>query len=185
MRPLGARSLSHQRALNAAGSAHTSLNAVLLITAASIALFSAGAAQAAQGVTTNDLNVRKGQGTNYGVLAVIPGGSQVNVTGCSDGCHVQEYRGLASANFIDATRGAYAGYVPGNRLRYPQPERFFGPPAADYAFGPDWSTSYYVPGNRLRFARLKDGVDRVYEPAACTLLPVHHWTSDCRRRYAS
>ena len=124
----------------------------MMISAAGIVLLSVGAASAAPGVTTSDLNVRKGQGTNYGVIAVIPGGSQVNVTGCGDGwCYVHEYRGFASANYIDAASQAYAGYVPGNRLSYPQRERFFGPPAADYAYGRNWGTSYYVPGNRLRY----------------------------------
>ena len=87
----------------------------MMISAAGIVLLSVGAASAAPGVTTSDLNVRKGQGTNYGVIAVIPGGSQVNVTGCGDGwCYVHEYRGFASANYIDAASQAYAGYVPGN-----------------------------------------------------------------------
>lgn len=141
----------------------------LLITTAGIVLLYAGAAQAAQGMTITDLNVRKGQGTNYGVLATIPGGSQVNVTGCGDGwCYVHEYGGFASANYIDATRGAYAGYVPGNRLRYRQPERFFGPPAADYAFGLN-GTSYYVPGNRPRYRQ----PERFFGPP-----PADYWGRD-------
>lgn len=123
-----------------------------MVGAASALLFATSLAHAAPGVVTGDLNVRAGEGTNHRVLAVIPKGTPVEVEGCQDGwCFVHEYQGYASARYISSARDAFASYQPGNRLRYSQPERFYGPSAADYAFGRNYGRSYYVPGNRLDY----------------------------------
>lgn len=124
-------------------------NSSAMLAAASVLLLSGSVASAATAVVTSDLNVRRGQGTNHGVIGVIPGGSQVNATGCGDGwCYVREYGGFASAKYIDTASGAYAASVPGNRVQRRKSPRFYGPP--NWRHG-GLGTSHYVPGNRLDY----------------------------------
>jgi uncharacterized protein YraI len=85
-----------------------------LACAAGFLLLSTSLAAAAPARVTSDLNVRSGEGTGYPVVAVMPAGSVVDVSGCGDGwCFVHDYDGFASASYLDvgatyaAPRAAY------------------------------------------------------------------------------
>ena len=58
------------------------------MTAAAVALvaLSAHGAQATPALATNNVNLRQGPGTNYPLIATIPGGSTVEISGCSGQC---------------------------------------------------------------------------------------------------
>jgi len=125
--------------------------------AACVALLLAAAADAAAAepaLAIANLNLRQGPGLNFGVLVTIPGGSTVDVAGCSgDWCNIRW--------------GGRIGYVVGRNLDMggppplpgagrgpgpvvvgpPPPEVYLGPPAVvveppDYYDGP----GYYGPG---------------------------------------
>lgn len=73
---------------------------VLPIAAGVIAL---SALPAAAAVVTNDLNLRQGPGTNYGVITSMPAGESVDVGGCTGNwCEVnwRGYAGYASASYL-------------------------------------------------------------------------------------
>ena len=93
-----------------------------MVGAAGILLLSSGVAAAYPAVAVTDLNVRSGQGTGFPVIAVLPRGSTVDVTGCGDGwCYVRNYGGFASARYLDSGYSAYATppvYAPGPVYRY-------------------------------------------------------------------
>ena len=59
----------------------------LALKAALVALgvFAAGAAQAANAISTTNLNIRTGPGTRYATLGSIPSGAPVTVRGCASG----------------------------------------------------------------------------------------------------
>ncbi|MGH6725424.1 MAG: SH3 domain-containing protein [Pseudolabrys sp.] len=79
--------------------------------AGALLLLSAGVAAAAPATVTNDLNLRSGPGTGYGVIDTLPAGSSVDVLGCNGSwCRVAtaEGTGFASGNFLDMDGGAYA-----------------------------------------------------------------------------
>jgi uncharacterized protein YraI len=79
-----------------------------LVCAASFLLLSTGLAMAAPARVATDLNVRSGEGTGYPVIAVMPAGAVVDVSGCGDGwCYVRDYRGFASASYLDVGGTAY------------------------------------------------------------------------------
>jgi uncharacterized protein YraI len=81
--------------------------------AASILALSASAASAAPARAVTDLNVRSGESTAYPVIAVMPAGEPVTVTGCGDGwCYVQEYDGFASADYLDVAGVVYGAPPP-------------------------------------------------------------------------
>ena len=70
-----------------------------LLGAAAALLFSAGAAAAAPAVSRQDLNVRSGPGTQYGVVGVIQAGATVDVGGCQGSwCQVEFDGGTGYAN---------------------------------------------------------------------------------------
>jgi uncharacterized protein YraI len=50
--------------------------------AALLVTLSAAGAEAAPALATNNVNMRQGPGTNYPIVATIPGGSTVEVAGC-------------------------------------------------------------------------------------------------------
>ena len=80
-----------------------------LTLAAGALMLSAGIASAA--TVTNDLNLRSGPGTRYGVIDTMPAGAYVNVIGCGGSwCRVDWHGrvGYASASYLGGGRGAYA-----------------------------------------------------------------------------
>ena len=50
--------------------------------AAALMVLSAQGAHAAPALATNNVNLRQGPGTNFPVITTIPGGSQVEISGC-------------------------------------------------------------------------------------------------------
>ena len=106
-----------------------------LALAAGLLLTSAGVAAAAPALVTGDLNLRRGPGTNFGVITVLPGGSTVNVLNCDGGwCRVAwpGAAGFASSGYLDIGRRAY-GAVP--------PPVYAPPPVVSFRFGygsPRW-----------------------------------------------
>jgi hypothetical protein len=98
---------------------------------------SAASAAAAPALATNNVNLRQGPGTAYTVILTIPGGSNVDVSGCSgQWCQVtfQGQNGYAIATSFDQGGGApppgAAGPPPAG---YAGPQ---GPPPAGYAAAP-------------------------------------------------
>ena len=76
-----------------------------LTLAAGALLLSAGIASAA--TVTNDLNLRSGPGTRYGVIDTMPAGAYVNVIGCGGSwCRVDWHGrvGYASASYLGGGR---------------------------------------------------------------------------------
>jgi uncharacterized protein YraI len=76
-----------------------------LVLAALLGLASAGAANAASGLTTAAVNLRIGPGTGHAVLAAVPAGQPVTIIGCISGyawCDVVwgSYRGWMSAAYV-------------------------------------------------------------------------------------
>ena len=70
---------------------------------------SAASAAAAPALAVNNVNLRQGPGTTYTVILTIPGGSNVDVTGCSgQWCQVtfQGQNGYAIATSFDQGGGA-------------------------------------------------------------------------------
>lgn len=55
----------------------------IMLSAVSALVLSAGAASAAPAMAESTLNMRSGPGTQYGVVATIPGGATVDVAGCA------------------------------------------------------------------------------------------------------
>jgi uncharacterized protein YraI len=105
---------------------HFALAAGVLLASASIA---------AADTVTNPLNLRRGPGTGYGVIATMPPGSYVDVLECGGGwCRVawRGIEGFASASYL-APGAAYA-YVP------PPPVYVVPPPVVSFGFdwGPRW-----------------------------------------------
>ncbi len=87
---------------------------------------SAASAAAAPALATNNVNLRQGPGTTYTVIMTIPGGSNVDVSGCSgQWCQVtfQGQNGYAIATSFDQGGGA-------------PPPGAAGPPPAGYAGPP-------------------------------------------------
>ena len=76
-------------------------------------LLSTGLASAAPARVETDLNVRSGEGTGYPVIATMPAGANVDVSGCGDGwCYVSDYDGFASAAYLDIAGIAYTSPGP-------------------------------------------------------------------------
>jgi uncharacterized protein YraI len=97
-----------------------------LTVAAGALLASAGIASAA--TVTNDLNLRSGPGTGYGVIDTMPAGAYVDVIGCSGSwCRVNWHGrvGYASASYLGGGRGYYAA----------PPVYVAPPPVVSFGFG--------------------------------------------------
>jgi len=93
---------------------------------------SAAGATAAPALATNNVNLRQGPGTTYTVIMTIPGGSNVDVSGCSgQWCQVtfQGQNGYAIASSFDQGGGA----PPPPGASGPPPPGVAGPPPAGYA----------------------------------------------------
>jgi hypothetical protein len=92
-----------------------------------LSALSAANAVAAPALAVNNVNLRQGPGTDYAVVLTIPGGSNVDVGGCSgQWCQVtfQGRHGYAIATSFDQGGGTPpAGYAPP-----PPPAGYAGPP---------------------------------------------------------
>jgi hypothetical protein len=110
---------------------------------------SAVSGTAAPALAVNNVNLRQGPGTTYTVILTIPGGSNVDVSGCSgQWCQVtfQGQNGYAIVTSLDQGGGApppgaagpppagYAGPPPG--AAGPPPAGYAGPPPPGYAGPP-------------------------------------------------
>lgn len=106
-----------------------------LAIAAGALLLSGGLAAAA--TVTNDLNLRSGPGTSYGVVGTMPAGAEVNVLGCEGSwCRVSwgGTEGYASASYLSG--GGGGGYYAAAPV-YVAP-----PPPVVFGFGwggPRWN----------------------------------------------
>lgn len=104
------------------------------------ALLAPAVASAATGYVITDLNVRAGPSTAYPVVDVYPGGTRVDVIGCTSGpgwCDVSAYgvRGWVSANYLDL-------YYDGYRARAPQLIGRVGVPTISFSIGTYWDNHY-------------------------------------------
>lgn len=97
-----------------------------LMLAAGALLLSAGIASAA--TVTNDLNLRSGPGTRYGVIDTMPAGAYVNVIGCSGSwCRVSWHGRVGYAS---------SSYLGGGRAYAAEPRAYYAPPpVVRFGFG--------------------------------------------------
>jgi uncharacterized protein YraI len=120
-----------------------------LAAAAGVALaMSAGAASAAPTQVISNTNMRLGPGTNFGIVATVPGGSVVEITNCGGEWCTALWRGRTG--YMIATNlalGGPVGPVGGPPVvLYDDPPPYFGPP---YRYGP----RYRYRGPRYRYRR--------------------------------
>ncbi|MCG6122711.1 MAG: SH3 domain-containing protein [Microvirga sp.] len=99
-------------------------------------------AQAATAYVTNDLNMRAGPSTRYGVVRVLPAGSPVELLNCASRaswCEVafRGVRGWVSGRYLDD------GYRRPGRVIPADPGPVFGGPVVTFEFG--MSPRYYEP----------------------------------------
>lgn len=93
--------------------------------AAGALLLSAGIASAA--TVTNDLNLRSGPGTRYGVIDTMPAGAYVNVIGCGGSwCRVDWHGRVGYAS---------ASYLGGGEAYAAAPVYVAPPPVVSFGFG--------------------------------------------------
>lgn len=134
------------------------------LTAISALLVSTGLALAAPAEVTNDLNMRTGPGTNYGVITVVPGGDVVDVIDCEGSwCRVRYggRNGWVSASYLGDTAVASA---PRRRVIVEEEPVYVAPPVVvgspylygePYGYGPRryYQGQYYGPRYDRRFDR--------------------------------
>jgi Bacterial SH3 domain len=99
-----------------------------------LALSATGAA-AAPALAVNNVNLRQGPGTTYAVIMTIPGGSNVDVSGCSgQWCQVtfQGRHGYAIATSFDQGGGTPPPSVAGAPPPGPPPPGYAPPPPPGY-----------------------------------------------------
>jgi len=105
-----------------------------LMTGAGMLALSSGFAAAAPAVVQNDVNLRAGPGVEFPVIAAMPAGARVDVTGCQGSwCQVafngatgwtsRAYMGLGGGVAVAPTYGyadtySYGSYGPGYRYGY-------------------------------------------------------------------
>src|SRR5690348_14654393 len=105
-----------------------------LLLTAGLLMASVGAANAA--TVTNDLNLRSGPGTGYGVITAMPAGSYVDVLGCTGSWCRVDWRGLegfASASYLAGGGGPVYAAAPVYVAPPPVPIFGFG-----IGFGGGW-----------------------------------------------
>ncbi|MDP2802375.1 MAG: SH3 domain-containing protein [Phreatobacter sp.] len=116
-----------------------------------ISTFFAGAALAQDAVTTGDVNMRAGPGTQFERLATLPAGTGVDIAGCSGSwCRVvhRGITGFVSRSFLDED-----GVVAAPRRRYVEPPLYAAPrvyveppfyvdPPYYPSYRPGWRPSY-------------------------------------------
>ncbi len=99
--------------------------------AAGVLLLSASTVAAA--TVTNPLNLRRGPGTGFGVIATMPAGSHVDVLECGGGWCRVAWRGIEGF--------ASSGYIaPGEAFAYAPPPVYYAPPPPVISFGFGWSS---------------------------------------------
>lgn len=99
-------------------------NWIVAAVAALGALLAPAAAEAANGYTTGNVNMRAGPGVQYPRILVLPAGAPVTIYGCLQGyswCDVAAYheRGWVSSRYLDSfydDRRVYVPYQPRVRL---------------------------------------------------------------------
>jgi len=90
----------------------TLVNLKTLMTSAGVLALTTGFAAAAPAVVQSSVNLRAGPGTEYEVIAAMPGGASVDVMGCSRSwCQVNfdGTPGFASRGYLDIGIGAATG----------------------------------------------------------------------------
>lgn len=108
-----------------------------------------GAAMAAPGLATTDVNMRQGPGTNFPVVTSIRGGSNIDVQSCDAGwCTVRfgPYAGFVKADYLDfgvLRRPRYYRSAPSPFLYGPPPPRYWGPRPYYYGYGYGWRRPYW------------------------------------------
>ena len=134
-------------------------------------LVSAGAAMAAPGFATGNVNVRSGPGTEYFKVGALRRGQGVDVEGCRGGwCYVQTSGpdGWVSVNYLSAARAANRPVVRfqfnfGNPPRFDRPrhdrDRDWDRDHRDR----DWDRRDRDRDGRDRDGRGRDGRDRDWE----------------------
>jgi uncharacterized protein YraI len=96
--------------------------------------FSVAAASAGPARVFSNTNLRQGPGTTFGVVAVVPGGTVVEVTGCSGEWCTANWQGRVGymiATHLDLQAGPVAPRVV---TVYPEP--YYGPYYGPYFYGP-------------------------------------------------
>jgi Bacterial SH3 domain len=91
-------------------------------------------------VVNTTVNLRQGPGTTYTVISKIPGGSPVDVSGCTSGWCQVAYQG--QNGYIIATSLAPAGEASGGPPPGAPPPGYAGPPPPGYGDPPP---GYYGP----------------------------------------
>jgi uncharacterized protein YraI len=115
----------------------------LTVGAGLLVALSAELAAAAPTRVISNTNLRQGPGTTFGVLATVPGGNVVEVTGCAQLWCTAHWRGLTG--YMIATNldlgGPGAPVVSGPAVVV-EPAPYFGPPY--YYYGPRryWGPRY-------------------------------------------
>ncbi len=115
-----------------------------LLAAASVLALSAGAASAAPATAESALNMRAGPGTQYEVVATIPGGATVDVAGCTGSwCQVSfnGESGFASRSYLEMAEGGAVTVAPGYAY---QDTPYYDDYDYGYDYGP--SVGFYYGG---------------------------------------
>jgi len=115
----------------------------LPVIAGLLVALSAEAAAAAPTRVLSNTNLRQGPGTNFGVLATVPGGNVVEITNCAAQWCTAQWRGLTG--YMVATNldlGPAPAPVAGPPAVVVEPAPYFGPPY--YYYGPRryWGPRY-------------------------------------------
>jgi len=100
----------------------------ILATAVGALMLSAGAVSAA--TVTNDVNLRVGPGTSYGVISTLPSGADVDVLNCTGNwCRVdwQGTTGFANASYLSDADASYASSPVYSEPLYGDDYAFAGP----------------------------------------------------------
>ncbi|SCB57983.1 Uncharacterized conserved protein YraI [Rhizobium aethiopicum] len=116
-------------------------NLIVKIAATALLVLAPAIAQAAEGYSTANVNMRAGPSTRYPAVAVIPAGSSVEIRGCLSNvnwCDVEFYggRGWVSGQYVQAVyeqRRVYVG------PRYYRP---LGIPMVTFSVGNYWDRYY-------------------------------------------
>ncbi len=142
-----------------------------LMAAASALVLSAVAASAAPAVIQSPVNVRTGPGTQYQVVATLPGGAAVDVGGCTAGWCAINWNGgtgYVNAGYLQTAGGpGPVAISPG----YDDPDYGTYADSDDY-YGPDYNgPGIYGPGIGLRNHRQFDGRQRGPGRPAMTARP--------------
>jgi len=125
-----------------------------------------GAAWAYPAEVSRDLNLRTGPGTNYQVIATMPGGAVVDVEGCRSGWCRVEYRGRegwASARYLGERTARRA--PPAHAPAYGYRDRVRPAPGITFEFGFGTAPRYDDRYDRRRYRDDWDGGRDYRRPA--------------------